>query len=206
MCIGVPPPNYAHRAYSLNRRPATWNYSHLELFAMDVSLEFPQVGFSRLGTSELTRAQPLGMVCCCLDAPLPFGSVPLNSGRRAHAFAADSYRRSFAALAVSRNSGSESFRHRSNSSSRDFSPNVPIAYAPQDLSQGSSLLTSAATACSRFSILAWTCRFARRARSPPVILSSRAGTSMSRSWDFKTLSRNSNALSCTATLLDCKPR
>src|SRR2546421_8425824 len=89
-------------------------------------------------------------------------------------------RRSFAARAVSRNSGSESFRHRSNSHSRDFSPNVPIAYAPQDFSQGSSLLTSAATACSRLSILAPTSRLPMRARSATVILPSSSGTSISR--------------------------
>src|SRR5712664_500814 len=68
-------------------------------------------------------------------------------------------RRSFPAPAAFRTNGSESFKHRSNSHSRDFSPNVPIAYAPQDFSQGSSLLTSAATAFSRLSILACTCRF-----------------------------------------------
>src|ERR1700682_2220620 len=48
-----------------------------------------------------------------LDTPCPLGSIPPDSGRRVHAFAADSSRRSFAARAVSRNSGSESFRHRS---------------------------------------------------------------------------------------------
>src|SRR5271163_4391165 len=51
-------------------------------------------------------------------------------------------RRSLAALAVSRSSGSVSFRHRVNSPSKDFNPKFPIAYAPQDLSQGSSLVTS----------------------------------------------------------------
>src|SRR5437899_3233347 len=118
------------------------------------------------------------------------GHQPRISTRgRVHAFAADPARRSFAARAVSRNSGSESFRHRSNSHSRDFIPKEPIAYAPQDFSQGSSLFTSAVTACSWFSILVPTSRLPMRARSATVILPSSSGTSISRNWDFKTLSR-----------------
>src|SRR5205807_2050540 len=122
------------------------------------------------------------------------------------AFAANASRRSLAARAVSRSSGSESLRQRFNSPSKDFIPNVPMAYAPQDLSQGSSLVTNATTACSWFSTLARTSRCARRARSATVTLPSSSGTSISRNCDFKTLSRNSSALSYTDTFLDCSPR
>src|SRR5207253_7785700 len=62
------------------------------------------------------------------------------------AFAANASRRSLAARAVSRSSGSESLRQRFNSPSKDFIPNVPMAYAPQDLSQGTSLVTNENTA------------------------------------------------------------
>ncbi len=133
------------------------------------------------------------------------GVRDLREAAKGQDFAARASRRSFAARAVSRNSGSDSFRHRSNWSSKDFIPRVPIAYAPHDFNHGSSLATSSATACSWLSIFVRTSRCASWARSATVILLSSKGTSISRSCDFRTLSRNSKALSCTETLVDCRP-
>ena len=71
-----------------------------------------------------------------------------------------------------------------------------LTYAPEDPSFDTA---TAATASSWLSILARTSRCAIWARSATVILLSSKGTSMSRNCDFKTLSRNSKALSCTET-------
>ena len=69
-----------------------------------------------------------------------------------------------------------------------------------------SLETSSLTACSRLSNFVRTSLFASRARSFGVTRPSSNGTSVARNDDFKTFSRNSNALSYTVLSLDCSPR
>src|SRR4029077_16556671 len=72
-----PSPNYAHRAYSLNRRPATQNYSRW----LPAS-NFPQVRFSRLGTVANSRASGLKSNYCLGSSPLDFRGSSSRLRRR----------------------------------------------------------------------------------------------------------------------------
>src|SRR4029077_12628984 len=90
----------------------------------------------------------------------------LHETANAQEFAASASRRSFAARAVSRKSGSGSSRRGSNSTSQRLDGKRSDDITPQDFSGGSLLATSSATACSRFCTRARTKNSAIAALSP----------------------------------------